>query len=1241
MLVLLSVNLSASHVLGGEITWICKSNGSYQFTLTVYRDCAGVPASTISQNLSNNAGVGISCSFISVEDVASVCSTAITNCNGGSIPGVQKYTYQSGDIQLAGTPPVGGWYFTWNNCCRSWGLSNAGGLSVTLLRSVMYPYTSTDSVSPASANNCFDSSPEFLDNPMMLACISTDTKTSQLAIDRDSDSLYYSFGQPLQGNVFPGTPVTFSAGYSASSPLPASGGSIPASMNSQTGDITFNSTLTGSWLTCTKVEQWRCGQLIGETFREYPITTINCGTLSNLCSSTRSIPSITVTSLNNHSLSPILDQANDTIGYRVYTQLGDSIALKLSATDSCPSQNLSFTGTGSILSLDPAYQLDTTITGASAAIVNSMNAGGVLTSPGINEVELRLKIDSTHLGSMLNGFCDRDWTIHPFKFRFTDDECLIPSYSDLNIEVFVDNSSPNCIECDSAQIGDQFVLNGDTYIVVDRPMLDSMVLGGHDVTKACVSHINDMSFVFRNQTAFNQDIGLWDVSNVTTMEGMFNTAQSFNQDLSKWDVSSVTNMKSVFKGAKSFNSDISSWDVSAVNNMSSLFFNAETFNQDISAWDVSSVQKMTSMFFRADSFNQDINVWDVSQVTHMSRMFKEAASFNKPLNSWQVENVTRMSEMFKDAAVFDQDLSSWCVKFFQYNPPVSFADNSPLQTQHYPLWGNCANSYDNITALDSGAFINSRGCVDCSALNIGAYFELNGDTLLVVDRPMLDSLVDIHGDLTKVCVSNITDMKDALRGLRWFDQDISAWDVSNVQDMSNMFYKARIFNQDIGNWDVSSVSRMSRMFQVAVAFNQDIGGWDVSNVQRFRAMFRNADAFNQDIGGWDVSKVANDLQMSDMFRSADNFSQDLSMWCVSNVASKPSGFDANSPLTASQLPQWGTCPSTVPFVNANGCVDCLSLNIGDEFVLNGDSMIVVDRPMLDSMIIGGYDVTKVCVSHVTDMSNLFSNKNSFNQDIGNWDVSNVTDMSNMFALAFGFNQDIGNWDVSNVTDMDWMFWKASAFNQDIGNWDVSSVSDMSYMFSEISNFNQDIGYWDVSSVTDMGWMFQSATAFNQDIGNWDVSSVTNMWDMFHYASSFDQDLSDWCVTQIPSSPSGFNLYSALTSANLPQWGTCPVPPSVMSSSTNPKASTEANEEDNIALIQDGQQLTLVPNPASTSFRIEPQVTEGNYTIINSRGQAVSTGKVRESFNIEGLPSGMYVVRIETTESIESLRLIVE
>ena len=76
--------------------------------------------------------------------------------------------------------------------------------------------------------------------------------------------------------------------------------------------------------------------------------------------------------------------------------------------------------------------------------------------------------------------------------------------------------------------------------------------------------------------------------------------------------------------------------------------------------------------------------------------------------------------------------------------------------------------------------------------------------------------------------------------------------------------------------------------------------------------------------------------------------------------------------------------------------------------------------------------------------------------ISNWDVSRVTDMSNLFKDRNGFNEDIGNWNVSNVTDMESMFKNAEVFNQDIGNWDVSKVSDMEYMFYNAEKFNQDI-----------------------------------------------------------------------------------------------------------------------------------------------------------------------------------------
>ncbi len=123
--------------------------------------------------------------------------------------------------------------------------------------------------------------------------------------------------------------------------------------------------------------------------------------------------------------------------------------------------------------------------------------------------------------------------------------------------------------------------------------------------------------------------------------------------------------------------------------------------------------------------------------------------------------------------------------------------------------------------------------------------------------------------------------------------------------------------------------------------------------------------------------------------------------------------------------------------------------------------------------------------------------------ISYWDVSHITDMSQLFSNNTKFNDDISCWDVRHVTKMYYMFANAKSFNQPIGDWNVTHVIDMSSMFNHANKFNKPIGNWDVSNVTRMEQMFNCAIKFNQPLGNWDISNVTKTKYMFYNTGSFE------------------------------------------------------------------------------------------------------------------------------------------
>jgi hypothetical protein len=63
--------------------------------------------------------------------------------------------------------------------------------------------------------------------------------------------------------------------------------------------------------------------------------------------------------------------------------------------------------------------------------------------------------------------------------------------------------------------------------------------------------------------------------------------------------------------------------------------------------------------------------------------------------------------------------------------------------------------------------------------------------------------------------------------------------------------------------------------------------------------------------------------------------------------------------------------------------------------------------------------------NITDLNNLFHNKQLFNKCLNNWDTSSVTNMGGMFDSVKAFNQCLNNWDTSSVVYMNGMFYNSN------------------------------------------------------------------------------------------------------------------------------------------------------------------------------------------------------------------------
>lgn len=476
VLFFMSQSSFASHLLGGEIVWECLPSGQYRFTLTLYRDCTGVPLTATTQNISRCGGSSgsilctkIATNYINKDCNAPTCLGATTTSGPNGTPyigAIEQHIYRSAPVTLTGTPPPSGWRFEWSSCCRPGtvtNLQNAGGYN---LRAVMYPYIPPGSSTAISANPCYDNSPDFLQAPDVTVCAGLDAEYLSLGFDRDLDSLYYDWDDPLT-NTACSTPTsvlwntTTPNNYSSTNPLPGTSqnaSNVPATLDHQLGKISFKSYTTGSFATCLRIEEYRYGQLIGEIFRDIPVFIKPC------TGSTNGPPSVAFGWYPGYdTLTPVY--VNNKLSYYEMTVYAKTaVKFKMAAQDydlqpNFQPQQITFVGQGGNLSPRPNYNNPSNCYFQQpCATITSLNSNGGYTSSLNNDVEFNWQTTCDHLTyqQYLGGSLK---STYEYFFFFQDDACPLPAFSYATVKINVINYPPNPPIIDSSYVS--VLPNGD------------------------------------------------------------------------------------------------------------------------------------------------------------------------------------------------------------------------------------------------------------------------------------------------------------------------------------------------------------------------------------------------------------------------------------------------------------------------------------------------------------------------------------------------------------------------------------------------------------------------------------------------------------------------------------------------------------------------------------------------------------------------------------------------------------
>jgi gliding motility-associated-like protein len=294
------ISLSASHMMGADMSYICLGNGKYKIIAKVYRDCRGISFNnpTTGATAAGCSSTSLAMTRTKIRDITPVCKSASAPCSPSNTTtgkeGVEEHTYEA-TIDLNQNPWAN---FKKNNCCQiTFYIGQCcRNISITTGQSNQ-DFLTTCMLDICKIGNKCNSSPQLSNEPVAYLCCNQPFYFNNGAVDTaDFDSLSYSLVNGMQSLS---TSVSYGSGFSATIPMtpycpvPGQKNCIPAPsakpprgfyLDKETGDIIFTPTdCSEVGVVVIQIDEFRRDsatkkwELIGRTRRDMQLIVTNCG----------------------------------------------------------------------------------------------------------------------------------------------------------------------------------------------------------------------------------------------------------------------------------------------------------------------------------------------------------------------------------------------------------------------------------------------------------------------------------------------------------------------------------------------------------------------------------------------------------------------------------------------------------------------------------------------------------------------------------------------------------------------------------------------------------------------------------------------------------------------------------------------------------------------------------------------------------------------------------------------------